>query len=171
MKSTPASTSAPTIAALSCGRSPSAGLTMLPTITRSRTPVSRRLPSIPNCGPGYASRNSSGSDSPTTLTPVSSAIENTPPIAIVVSAARSVPIASIGNASSASARRYAPACRPARGKLGTATGGSARTDTTRAATRAFSSGVSPGSGTNVPVDWSDAIFAATRSGSPSVSIR
>ena len=42
---------------------------------------------------------------------------------------------------------------------------------TRAATRAFSSAVSPGTGTNVPVDWSLAIFSAIGAGSPAVSIR
>ena len=35
-----------------------------------------------------------------------------------------------------------------------------RIATTRAATRAFSSSVSPGTATKVPVDWSLAIFAA-----------
>ena len=42
---------------------------------------------------------------------------------------------------------------------------------TRAATRAFNSGVSPGTGTKVPVDWSLAIFSASRSMLPAVSIR
>ena len=41
------------------GRRPSAGLTMVPMIGRPSTPVSRRLPATPNCGPGWAPRNCS----------------------------------------------------------------------------------------------------------------
>ena len=57
------------------------------------------------------------------------------------------------------------------GGVGVGTGGSGRMATTLAATRAFSSSVSPGTGTKVPVDWSAAILAASFSGLPSVSMR
>ena len=90
-----------------------------------------------------------------------------------MSAARSVPTASSGKSITASARRYAltPATRSC-GKDGASAGGRSRTATTRAATRALSSGVSPGNGTKVPVDWSLAIFSAIRTGSSvAVSIR
>ena len=48
--------------------------------------------------------------------------------------------------------------RPRFGKDGVRVGSSVRSATTRAPTRAFSSGVSPGVGTKVPVDWSLAIL-------------
>ena len=54
--------------------------------------------------PGCAPRNSSGSRMSMTRIPVSPLIENVPPMAIVISAERSVPTASIGNPMSASAR-------------------------------------------------------------------
>ena len=62
-----------------------------------------------------------------------------------------------------------PALRPSEG--GAAPGSSGRTAATRAATRAFSSSVSPGRSTKVPVDWSLAILAASASMLPVVSIR
>ncbi len=86
----------------------------------------------------------------TTLIPVSCLIEKVPPMAIVISAARSVPTASSGKPMSASARLNKPSSAP--GNDGDAAGASGLSASTRAATRAFNSGVSPGKATNVPVD-------------------
>ncbi len=104
MKSTSASANSHTISAVSCGRKPSAGLTIEPMIGLLWTPVSARLPAMPNCGPGWAAANSGGSFMSTILMPLKPLIEKTPPIAIVVNAARSVPMASSGNSMSASPR-------------------------------------------------------------------
>ena len=78
-------------------------------------------------------------------------------------------MASKGKSMSASARLKGPVLSV--GKEGVFAGGSGRTAATRAATRAFNSAVSPGTATNVPVDWSEAILAASFSGLPSVSMR
>ena len=90
--------------------------------------------------------------------------------AMVIRAERSVPMASSGKAISTSARRIGPWSAGASGQLGVSASASGRMARTRAATLAFNSGVSPGTGTNVPVDWSLAIFAAMASMLPGVSI-
>ena len=106
---------------------------------------------------------------PVTRMPVKPRIDQTPPMVMVMSWARSVPMASKGKSMSASARWKGPGWSD--GKDEVFAGGNGRTATTRAATRAFSSSVSPGRGTKVPVDWSAAILAASFSGLPSVSMR
>ena len=72
---------------------------------------------------------------------------------------------------STSARLNGPRPPSPAGSEGTSTGSSMRIASTRAATLAFSSSVSPGSATKVPVDWSLAILAANASMLPDVSIR
>ena len=82
--------------------------------------------------------------------PLKPRMDQTPPMVMVISCARSVPMASKGKSMSASARLKGPAL--SEGKDGIREGGKGRTATTRAATRAFSSSVSPGTATKVPVD-------------------
>ena len=60
---------------------------MVPMIGRPLTPVSARLPSTPNCGPGCAAPNSGGSFMSTIRMPLKPRMDQTPPMAMVVSAA------------------------------------------------------------------------------------
>ena len=89
----------------------------------------------PNCGPGCAPWNSAGSFMSMTRRPVSPLIANAPPMAIVISAERSVPTASKGKAMSTSARRKGPGWPDSfgpggrRGRLKPADRGDARGDT------------------------------------------
>ncbi len=135
----------------------------------SGTPIRRREPSMPNCGPGWQAQ-AAGRSKSRTRRPVRPRTAKTPPTAMVRSAATSVPMASSGKAMSTSARRQGPGL-PGSGSAGTSTGSSGRTASTRAAQRARTASVSPGSAVKVPVDWSDAILAASASGSPAVSMR
>ena len=112
-----------------------------------------------------------GSFMSTTRMPVRPLIENVPPIAMVISADRSVPTASIGKPMSTSARLKGPRSPSPAGSEGCGAGFSMRIASTCAATRAFSSSVSPGKATKVPVDWSLAILAASASMLADVSIR
>jgi hypothetical protein len=57
------------------------------------------------------------------------------------------------------------------GSEGPSTSRTISSRSTRAAARAFSSGVSPGTGTNVPLDCSPAMLSAAASGESAVSIR
>ena len=72
------------------------------------------------------------------------------------------------------ARRQSDAAslgRRAPGSVGSGTVSRGSSASTRAAARAFSSGVSPGMGTKVPLDCSPAIASAAACGSRAVSIR
>ena len=107
----------------------------------------------------------------TTRMPVSPLIENTPPMAIVISADkigadRLERKADVDLGAPIRARRRPSGKRRRVGRLQRPD-----VDAPGRRTRAFSSSVSPGSATKVPVDWSLAIFAASASGSPAVSMR
>ena len=67
------------------------------------TPIRRRDPEMPNCGPGWQA-HSCGRSISITRTPLRPRTAKTPPMAMVISAAISVPMASIGKAITTSAR-------------------------------------------------------------------
>ncbi len=103
--------------------------------------------------------------------PVRPLIEKTPPMAMVISADKigADRIERKGDIDIGALERPGS---PASGNGGLSASASEwRIASTRAATRAFSSSVSPGSATKVPVDWSLAILAASASMLPGVSIR
>ena len=133
----------------------------------SATPVRRREPSMPNCGPGWAAKSGVRWKSSTRM-PVKPRAANRPPVVTVSSAAMSPPMLSGEKAMVARARRTGPA--PS-GSEGWGRGSSRVTSSTRAAWRARRASVSPGRSVKVPVDWSAAIFSAMARGSPGVSSR
>ena len=76
------------------------------TIGRSYTPVSRRVPSTPNCGPGCAAPNQVGSTRSSRRTADASRNSNAPPAATAISPVNSVPANSNGRAIVTRARRW-----------------------------------------------------------------
>ena len=173
MKSIPPSQSCRTSAAVSSGPKPTLGLMMVPISGRRSTPARRRVPSIPKRGPAYASAKACGRRNPSTRSPVSWRSSNRLPATVASRLGNDGPRLAIGQDRVRRARRRrVGSAASVLGRDGAPTGPSRISSrSTRAAERAFSSGVSPGTATNVPLDCSPAMISAALRGSIAVSIR
>ncbi len=171
MKSSPAAQRSATSAAVPAGSSPTEGFTIVPTSGRPSTPDRRRVPSIPNPGPGLAAANSSGSRRSRSRSPENCLSSKRLPPTAAIRFGSDGPMFPTGQLSVTRPRRCGASGRPAPGSDGAATGPRSSSASTRAAERSFSSGVSPGSARNVPEDCSPAIASAASSSGQAVSIR
>ena len=143
---------------------------MVPMIGRSGTPVSRRLPAMPNCGPGWraqAARQLDVDDAD-----AGQALDGEDAADGDRHQRGEVGADGLEREGDVDLGAALGAALPASGSEGVVEPGRAAGPPGRARrTRAFNSSVSPGSATKVPVDWSLAILAASASMSPAVSMR
>ncbi|CAM5692718.1 hypothetical protein STENM223S_01603 [Streptomyces tendae] len=163
IRSTDALANSLTVRRNSSSARPTFGLTIVPIMTPSASPSSLRVPGTPKAGPGWAATNSSGSSMSCTRQAKSSPSSKRFPAMVVCRVARSVPMFSIGNSTTARAARTSSG-RVRDGSDGPRTP-SSRTSTTCAACRSRRRGDSPGTATKVPLDCSPAMAAAASSGS------
>ena len=173
MKSMPPSHSDATSDAVSAGPNPTLGLMMVPISGRCSTPVRRRVPSMPKRGPPYRSAKDCGRRMSSTRRPVNCRSSNRLPPTVASMLGKDGPRFSIGQDNVTRARRsLVESTAAVVGNEAAATGSSRISSVSmRAAERSFNAGVSPGTGTNVPLDCSPAIISTARRGSMLVSIR